>query len=49
MSNETFLYESHTDTPIPEEVKEAAKRQPPPPAKESVAGVAKTILGDQMP
>ena len=27
MSKETFPYESHTDTPVPEEVREAAKKQ----------------------
>jgi len=49
MSKETFPYESHTDTPVPEEVREAAKKQVKKPAKDSAADVAKAILGKMMP
>lgn len=48
MSEETFPYESHTDTPIPEEVRAEAKKRAEKPAEGTVADVAKTILGDLM-
>lgn len=49
MKQEQFTAESHTDTPIPDSVREEAKKRAAQKPEPPVADVAKTILGDLMP